>query len=126
LEAMFTLVWCPRGTGRVQVEGVGLDHVHATRHVTSQNSESGKFEVVNNNCMFKIFEQVATQGCYHVSLTEYWLGWHQSTRCFYPGLPHDEQQESNGGEMQWEERFAAQENSQEKLLHEWYMKVSGT
>jgi len=79
--------------------------------------------------MFEILEQVATQVCYHVSLTEYCLGWHQSTRCFYPGLPHDEQQESNGGEMQWEEMSAAQENSkesEEKLLHEWYTKVSGT
>jgi len=48
--------------------------------------------------------------------------WHQSTRCFYPGLPHDEQQENNGGEMQLEEKSAAQENSkesEEKLLHEW-------
>jgi len=24
-----------------------------------------------------------------------------------PGLPHDEQQENNGGEMQWEERKIA-------------------
>ena len=81
LEAMFTLLvsldrsrahgvyWHGRA-GPGKVEGVGLDHVHAC----SQNSESGKFEVVNNNCMFKILEQIATQVCYHVSLTEYCLG----------------------------------------------------